>query len=27
VGGACHTGTRTCFEGRELDAVVLEGAR
>jgi phosphoribosyl-AMP cyclohydrolase len=27
VGAACHTGTRTCFEGRSLDAVVLEGAR
>ena len=27
VGAACHTGTRTCFEGRALDAVVLEGAR
>jgi phosphoribosyl-AMP cyclohydrolase len=27
VGSACHTGTRTCFEGRSLDAVVLEGAR
>jgi phosphoribosyl-AMP cyclohydrolase len=27
VGAACHTGTRTCFEGRGLDAVVLEGAR
>jgi phosphoribosyl-AMP cyclohydrolase len=24
VGAACHTGTRTCFEGRALDAVVLE---
>ena len=22
VGAACHTGTRTCFDGRELDAVV-----
>lgn len=22
VGAACHTGTRTCFEGRELAAVV-----
>ncbi|MEV8144979.1 phosphoribosyl-AMP cyclohydrolase [Specibacter sp. NPDC078709] len=22
VGAACHTGTRTCFEGRELEAVV-----
>jgi phosphoribosyl-AMP cyclohydrolase len=21
VGAACHTGTRTCFDGRELDAV------
>ena len=27
VGAACHTGSRTCFEGRALDAVVLEGAR
>ena len=27
VGGACHTGTRTCFEGRALDAVVPQGAR
>jgi phosphoribosyl-AMP cyclohydrolase len=27
VGAACHTGTRSCFEGRALDAVVLEGAR
>ncbi len=24
VGAACHTGTRTCFEGRSLTAVVLE---
>jgi len=22
VGAACHTGTRTCFDGRDLDAVV-----
>ena len=22
VGAACHTGTRTCFEGRDLDVVV-----
>ena len=22
VGAACHTGTRSCFEGRDLDAVV-----
>lgn len=22
VGAACHTGTHTCFDGRELDAVV-----
>ncbi|MFZ4895129.1 phosphoribosyl-AMP cyclohydrolase [Plantibacter sp. Mn2098] len=22
VGAACHTGTRTCFDGRTLDAVV-----
>lgn len=21
VGGACHTGTRTCFDGRELEVV------
>jgi phosphoribosyl-AMP cyclohydrolase len=27
VGPACHTGTRTCFEGRAVDAVVLEAAR
>ena len=27
VGAACHTGSRTCFEGRRLDAVVLEAAR
>ena len=27
VGAACHTGTRTCFEGRALDAVVPQGAR
>ena len=27
VGAACHTGTRTCFEGRTLDAVVPQGAR
>jgi phosphoribosyl-AMP cyclohydrolase len=27
VGAACHTGTRTCFEGRALDVVVLEGPR
>jgi phosphoribosyl-AMP cyclohydrolase len=27
VGAACHTGTRSCFEDRALDAVVLEGAR
>ena len=25
VGAACHTGTRTCFDGRELDAVVGHG--
>ena len=24
VGAACHTGTRTCFDGRRLDAVVGE---
>ncbi|MFC4225204.1 phosphoribosyl-AMP cyclohydrolase [Lysinibacter cavernae] len=22
IGAACHTGTRTCFTGRELDAVL-----
>jgi phosphoribosyl-AMP cyclohydrolase len=22
IGAACHTGTRTCFEGRDLEAVV-----
>lgn len=22
IGAACHTGTRTCFEGRDLDATV-----
>ena len=22
VGAACHTGTRTCFDGRDLDVVV-----
>jgi phosphoribosyl-AMP cyclohydrolase len=22
VGAACHTGSRTCFDGREIDAVV-----
>nr|WP_246313869.1 phosphoribosyl-AMP cyclohydrolase [Janibacter alkaliphilus] len=27
VGAACHTGTRTCFDGRDLGAVVGEGAR
>jgi phosphoribosyl-AMP cyclohydrolase len=27
VGAACHTGTRTCFEDRALDALVLEEAR
>jgi phosphoribosyl-AMP cyclohydrolase len=26
VGAACHTGTRTCFDGRELDAVVGHGS-
>ncbi|MFF2244247.1 phosphoribosyl-AMP cyclohydrolase [Arthrobacter sp. NPDC058130] len=25
VGAACHTGSRTCFDGRELDAVVGHG--
>ncbi|KFF60596.1 phosphoribosyl-AMP cyclohydrolase [Cryobacterium sp. MLB-32] len=24
VGVACHTGTRTCFDGRELDVVTME---
>lgn len=27
VGAACHTGTRTCFDGRDLGAVVGEGTR
>ena len=27
IGAACHTGTRSCFEGRALDPVVLERAR
>jgi phosphoribosyl-AMP cyclohydrolase len=27
VGAACHTGTRTCFDGRELDAVTGSEAR
>ncbi|WP_415855755.1 phosphoribosyl-AMP cyclohydrolase [Sinomonas sp. G460-2] len=26
VGAACHTGTRTCFDGRELPAVVGSAA-
>ncbi|GAB6857708.1 phosphoribosyl-AMP cyclohydrolase [Microbacterium xylanilyticum] len=26
VGVACHTGTRTCFDGRDLDAVVASDA-
>ena len=26
VGAACHTGTRTCFDGRELAAVVGSAA-
>ncbi|GAB4098841.1 phosphoribosyl-AMP cyclohydrolase [Sinomonas halotolerans] len=26
VGAACHTGTRTCFDGRRLDAVIGERA-
>ena len=26
VGAACHTGTRTCFDGRRLDAVVGDRA-
>lgn len=25
VGAACHTGTRTCFDGRDLDAVIGQG--
>lgn len=24
VGVACHTGTRTCFDGRELDVLITE---
>lgn len=24
IGAACHTGSRTCFDGRELAAVVIE---
>ncbi|MGZ4602376.1 MAG: phosphoribosyl-AMP cyclohydrolase [Kineosporiaceae bacterium] len=27
VGPACHTGAPTCFTGRELPALVLEGVR
>ena len=27
VGPACHTGSPTCFTGRDLPAVVLEGTR
>ena len=27
VGPACHTGTRSCFDGRELDVVVAEASR
>ncbi|WP_369047228.1 phosphoribosyl-AMP cyclohydrolase [Sinomonas sp. P10A9] len=26
IGAACHTGTRTCFDGRRLDAVVGHAA-
>lgn len=26
IGAACHTGTRTCFDGRELPAVVGSAA-
>ena len=26
IGVACHTGTRTCFDGRDLDPVVSSGA-
>ncbi|PVE19326.1 phosphoribosyl-AMP cyclohydrolase [Arthrobacter sp. Bz4] len=26
VGAACHTGTRTCFDGRDLDVVVGSGS-
>ncbi len=26
VGAACHTGAATCFTGRQLPALVLEGA-
>ena len=25
VGVACHTGSRTCFDGREIDVTVLAG--
>ena len=27
VGPACHTGTPTCFTGRDLPALVLQGVR
>ena len=27
VGPACHTGTRSCFDGRELAVVVAEASR
>ncbi|WP_426566925.1 phosphoribosyl-AMP cyclohydrolase [Angustibacter sp. McL0619] len=27
VGAACHTGTHSCFDGRELDAVVSGAGR
>ena len=27
VGPACHTGSRSCFDGRDLRAVVREGGR
>jgi phosphoribosyl-AMP cyclohydrolase len=27
VGPACHTGTHSCFDGRELDVVVAEAGR
>lgn len=26
IGAACHTGTRTCFDGRAIDVVVGTGA-
>lgn len=26
IGAACHTGTRTCFDGREIEAVLGDSA-